>query len=227
LLDLERGPQKKSESSFWAGCYILGLRHNNKLDSDQRIAKTWDLQVERDTETPKNDSAIKTVCMTVDEFREVKQVIPCSREWPRPVLPVDREKYSPVKQDDDVDQPKKAPKPQKNSKQVSNEEVIRQEYHRGLGTARAVLNRLKYDRTFNIDEFKIGYEDRHSDKIQEKPVAAWVTETTDDLFIPEHRIVWFKRCPPHGGEVLVWDKAQKIDRLFADPVTETAVGGMV
>jgi uncharacterized protein (UPF0248 family) len=165
--------------------------------------------------------------MTVDEFREIKNLIPSSREWPRPVLLVDWEKYSPVKQDDGVDQPKKASKHEKKDEQASNEEVNSQELHRGLRTARAVLNRLKHDRKFNIDEFKVGYEDRHTDKIQEKLVAAWVTETTDDLFIPEHRIVWFKKCPPHGGEVLVWDKAQKIDRIFADPETETAVGGTV
>ena len=76
------------------------------------------------------------------------------------------------------------------------------------------MSRLRHDPSFNIDEYKVGYEDRHTDVIQEKPVAAWVRETTDDLFIPEHRIRWFKRCPVNGGEVLVWDKVLKIDRIF-------------
>ena len=222
LLDLRRDPQK-SGSCFWAGCYVLGLQHdNNKLILDQRTAQTWEIQVERDRETPKNDCSIKTAVMTANEFKKANErnLIPCPRKWPRQSLSVDRERFPSIHQNDDFEQPKKLTKYQKKSEQASNEEFNSQDPHRGLRTARAVLNRLKHDRTFSIDEFKVGYLDRHTEKVQEKPVAAWVTETTDDLFIPEHRIVWFKRCLPEGGEVLVWDKAQKIDRIFANPETE-------
>jgi uncharacterized protein (UPF0248 family) len=214
LLDLERDG-RDSEGGYWAGCYILGLRRNAESDSDRRVVNAWNLQVVADTVIPKEDCSVKTVYITANEFND-KNLIICPRNWPRPELPVDREKNHMIKQEEGLDRPKKATKQQKNKENISNKEIGSKEHSKGLRTAKAVLSRLKHDPSFRIDEFKVGYEDRHTDVIQEKAVAAWVRETTDDLFIPEHRIVWFKRCLADGEDVVVWDRALRIDKIFRE-----------
>lgn len=78
-----------------------------------------------------------------------------------------------------------------------------------LRQASDILNRLRYDREYNIDECIVGYKDRHTSKIKEKPAADWASETTDEEFIPEHRIEYFKR----DGEI-IWDKSSRIDKVF-------------
>ncbi|KAG4432590.1 hypothetical protein IFR05_011915 [Cadophora sp. M221] len=85
-----------------------------------------------------------------------------------------------------------------------------------LRTASDVLSRLKYDHdTFDIDDFKIGYEDRVEGRIKEKPAANWQLDTQHDDFIPEHRIEYFKKCPQNGGSPeIMWDKEKRIDKFF-------------
>ena len=211
LLDLERD-SRDSEGGYWAGSYILGLRRFKESESDRRIASTWDLQtVANNTVIPKDDCSIKTVYMTANDFND-ENLILCPRTWPRPELAVDREKGYMAKLDDGLDKPQRTSKHQKSREQPSSEES--HTAPKRLRPARAVLSRLKHDPTFNIDEYKVGYLDRHTVVPQEKPVAFWATDTTDDLFIPEHRILYFKRCPASGEELLMWHKAEKIDRIF-------------
>lgn len=212
-----------SRGTYWAGCYILGVHRSIELESDIRLVRKWNLQVEADDVISRDHCLVNTEYLAANGFNDNKLII-CPRTFPRLELPVPSHL---VKQDDGVDQPKKASKHQKSRLETSSAEAARKEHPKGLRTARAVLNRLKHDPNFKIDEYVVGYEDRHTDKIQEKPAASWITETMDDLWIPEHRIVWFKRRPATGGEVLAWDKAERIDRIFADPQREVFVEGMV
>ena len=85
-----------------------------------------------------------------------------------------------------------------------------------LRSAADVISRLKHDRAFKIDEFKVGYVDRHSKTIIEKPAAEWVRETTHEEFIPEHRIECFTRYPTNGPPEVMWDKKIKLDKVFRD-----------
>ena len=62
---------------------------------------------------------------------------------------------------------------------------------------------------FNLDECVVGYRDRHVDRAQEKPVGNWVSESTHEEFIPQHRIEYFKQ----RGKI-IWDRAGKIDKVF-------------
>ncbi|KKA27085.1 hypothetical protein TD95_001115 [Thielaviopsis punctulata] len=81
-------------------------------------------------------------------------------------------------------------------------------------TAADVLNRLKWDASLNTDDFLVGYEDRFVGAM-ERPVSAWKTEQTDEEFIPQHRILYFKRKA--DGEV-VWDRRSRIDLIFGSGV---------
>ncbi|KAK1979376.1 endonuclease/Exonuclease/phosphatase [Colletotrichum cereale] len=79
-----------------------------------------------------------------------------------------------------------------------------------LRTALDVLNRLRWDPDMDSNDFLIGYEDRFLGP-QEKALSAWKSEQTHEEFIPQHRILWFKR---QSDDVIVWHRSERIDLLF-------------
>ena len=83
---------------------------------------------------------------------------------------------------------------------------------RSLRPALDILSRLKHDPEFSSQSFTIGYIDRHSPEVMEIPLKNWKGgEVTDEEFIPQHRIVWFKR-DTDGKKV--WDRKQRLDYIF-------------
>lgn len=73
-----------------------------------------------------------------------------------------------------------------------------------------VMNRLRWDDNMDSGDFLVGYEDRFAG-IKEKVLREWKSEQTDDEFIPQHRIAYFRR---RSDGVVVWDRAARIDLLF-------------
>lgn len=87
----------------------------------------------------------------------------------------------------------------------------------GMGKFRPaadVLSRLRWDRALDAADFIVGFEDRFAGA-QEKALALWKTEQTDEEFIPQHRILYFKRRS--DGRV-VWERKTRIDRVFGSGV---------
>ncbi|KAJ6788646.1 hypothetical protein PWT90_06954 [Aphanocladium album] len=87
----------------------------------------------------------------------------------------------------------------------------------GMGKFRPasdVLSRLRWDRAIDAADFIVGFEDRFAGA-QEKALAQWKTEQTDEEFIPQHRILYFKRRS--DGRV-VWERKSRIDRIFGSGV---------
>ena len=127
-----------------------------------------------------------------------------TRMWPKPVVKPEENRS---KQENDSEEQEKVSKrsPAKNSARVNDSGVKGAK----LRQASDVLNRLRYDREYKIDDCIVGYKDRHTSKIKEKPAADWASETTDEEFIPEHRIEYFKQ----DGEV-IWDKSSRVDKVF-------------
>ena len=91
-----------------------------------------------------------------------------------------------------------------------------------------VLDRLRWDPSLNISAHRVGYLDRFGG-VQELPVSAWIRESTDEEWIPQHRIRWFKRVRVGDGDDLegdggkegregegeiVWHRDERIDRVF-------------
>ncbi|KAJ7123747.1 hypothetical protein C8R44DRAFT_875908 [Mycena epipterygia] len=80
-----------------------------------------------------------------------------------------------------------------------------------LRTSADVMNRLLWDSTISQDEHVVGYEDRFLG-IKESPLSNWILkEVEHESFIPQHRIIYFKRVT--DGEI-VWDRRKKIDLIF-------------
>ena len=79
-----------------------------------------------------------------------------------------------------------------------------------LRPAADVLNRLRWDGGMDSSDYLVGYEDRFVG-MMEKGLAEWKSEQTDDEFIPQHRIAYFKR---RSDGVIVWDRAARVDLVF-------------
>jgi uncharacterized protein (UPF0248 family) len=82
--------------------------------------------------------------------------------------------------------------------------------HGALRPAKDILSRIRHDPTLDEKDFIIGYRDRHED-VMELPVKMWKGDVTDDDFIPQHRILYYRR---KEDGVKVWDRAERLDLLF-------------
>lgn len=75
----------------------------------------------------------------------------------------------------------------------------------------------------------VGYVDRHAPEMMEMDVAAWkggVADFTDEEWIPQHRIMYFRRKGEEGGR-RVWDRKERLDRLFGSGVVVVEKGDEV
>ncbi len=86
-----------------------------------------------------------------------------------------------------------------------------------------VLDRLRWDPSLKIDQYVVGYLDRFGG-VQELAVLGWIKESTDEEWIPQHRIRYFRRLGERGEgdlsgegerrEGIVWDRDERIDLIF-------------
>ena len=89
-----------------------------------------------------------------------------------------------------------------------------------LRPASDVLHRLRWDPVLDPADYLVGYEDRFLG-VRETPLAKWKTEQTDEEFIPQHRIVYFRR---KSDGVKVWDRERRLDEMFGSGVGRATVG---
>lgn len=83
-----------------------------------------------------------------------------------------------------------------------------------LRTATDVMNRLRWDSAMDSSNYLVGYEDRFTGA-KEKDLGQWKTEQTDEEFIPQHRILYFKR---KTDSFIVWERRTRIDNIFGSGV---------
>lgn len=77
-------------------------------------------------------------------------------------------------------------------------------------TASDVLHRLRWDSSLDSGDYIVGYEDRFVGAM-ERSLEAWKLEQTHEEFIPQHRILYFKR---KSDGVIVWERRTRTDLLF-------------
>lgn len=78
-----------------------------------------------------------------------------------------------------------------------------------------VMHRIRWDPNLDSADFIVGYEDRFTG-IQERNFDLWKSELTDEEFIPQHRVMYFKRRS--DGEV-VWDRRSRVDKVFGSGIS--------
>ena len=93
-----------------------------------------------------------------------------------------------------------------------------------LRPAMDILSRIRHDPSLDESDFIIGYIDRHAPEMMEMDVSAWkggVTDFTDEEWIPQHRIMYFRKKGDEEGR-RVWDRVTRLDRLFGSGVAPVA-----
>lgn len=60
----------------------------------------------------------------------------------------------------------------------------------------------------------IGYLERF-EGIKEIPATWWISDVTEDEWIPQHRIKYFTRTDKSGTREVVWDRDKRIDKIFS------------
>ena len=89
-----------------------------------------------------------------------------------------------------------------------------------LRPAKDILSRIRHDPSLDENNFVVGYHDRHLPDVIDIDVSAWKGggDSTDEEWIPQHRILYFRRKNEDGGKV--WDRARRLDRIFGSGIPQ-------
>ena len=105
----------------------------------------------------------------------------------------------------------------KKKKKLGSDQTLpsRPAYKGRFRSSADVISRLRWDPGMDSGDYVVGYEDRFLG-IRERPLDQWKSEQTDEEFIPQHRIEYFKR---RSDGVIVWDRKQRRDDIFGSGVS--------
>ncbi|KAJ5693518.1 hypothetical protein N7455_003577 [Penicillium solitum] len=78
-----------------------------------------------------------------------------------------------------------------------------------LRPAGDIINRITWDSAFERSNYIIGFVDRFEGQL-EITMGSWKKETTDEEFIPQHRVLYIR----HTNGEIVWDRRRRIDKIF-------------
>ncbi|KAJ5682943.1 hypothetical protein N7462_006108 [Penicillium macrosclerotiorum] len=79
-----------------------------------------------------------------------------------------------------------------------------------LRPAGDIINRIIWDAQFERSNYIVGFLDRFEGQL-EVGLGTWKKETTDEEFIPQHRVLYIRHI---DGEI-VWDRRRRIDKIFS------------
>ncbi|KAI1757361.1 hypothetical protein F4782DRAFT_226016 [Xylaria castorea] len=102
----------------------------------------------------------------------------------------------------------------KSKKATTAHETARPAYSGKFRSSADVINRIRWDPNMDSDDYIVGYEDRFLGT-KERPLDAWKSEQTDEEFIPQHRILYFKR---KSDGIIVWDRKERRDTVFGSGI---------
>ena len=206
--------QVDPRDGVYEGSFVVGLDiQESTLITATQVAERWKLGIDADDLTIQDQCFIDIIISQGNSEMAEQDLKPCTRTWPRPIMKGDeglrepqalklskREKRELAKESKDLGATETTAEAPKSTKK--------------LRPASDVLGRLRYGGDYDIDEFVVGYKDRHSSRLMEKPAVQWAKDTTDEEFIPEHRIEYFKRYSADGKEEVLWNKSARLDKIF-------------
>ncbi|CDM38005.1 hypothetical protein DTO013E5_8238 [Penicillium roqueforti] len=100
------------------------------------------------------------------------------------------------------------------SPQKRDQRSVSPEYNPKAGENRLrpagdIINRITWDSAFERSNYVIGFVDRFEGQL-EVTMGSWKKETTDEEFIPQHRVLYIR----HINGDIVWDRRRRIDKIF-------------
>ncbi|KAI1426900.1 hypothetical protein F5Y12DRAFT_783695 [Xylaria sp. FL1777] len=108
-----------------------------------------------------------------------------------------------------------AGKSKSKNKAVVASHPARPAYHGKFRSSADVINRIRWDPNMDSGDYIVGYEDRFLGT-KERALDTWKSEQTDEEFIPQHRILYFKR---KSDGMIVWDRKERRDTVFGSGIS--------
>jgi uncharacterized protein (UPF0248 family) len=212
-----------SETTDYHGCYLIGLSREaadiSSASKDRRYAtkqslyKVFDRFLERvKTDDRYYDPESCWIAISLAKASDLKGYRLDDREWGDYAAEMNSDSDDEEDVNEDLEDVSTAPiqrtishRPKPTPKPVSTSK---------LRPASDVLNRLRWDPNFDPADYIIGYEDRFLGA-RETSLEKWKTEQTDEEFIPQHRILYFKKRSGNDGKgEVMWERITRIDRIF-------------
>ncbi|EJT78999.1 hypothetical protein GGTG_04090 [Gaeumannomyces tritici R3-111a-1] len=234
------GDGQESDREY-QGCYLVGLEHQQQQDSeggtpskeDQRAAGgTLQSLLQRFEELIRGDAKYyDSNCMwmsaSVVRRDDLGGLAVDGREWGEFTAGDDEEDEEDEDEDTDRDGDDDSLEDDLAALSVSRKERKKKKGRKvrdaasssasrpgGSGAkfraAADVISRLRWDPSLDSSDYIVGYEDRFKGAM-ERSLDAWKSEQTDEEFIPQHRILYFKR---RSDGVIVWERRTRKDELF-------------
>ncbi|KAK7748886.1 hypothetical protein SLS53_000910 [Cytospora paraplurivora] len=211
------------ESGSYQGFYLIGIDRPKETVTDERvmynnlvsILERFGDQIRGDKKY--FDERTSLISAGVAKAAELKNLVIDDREWGKYTAGDDES----LDEDED-DEPQSSSiyedyhavhTSAKKSKTTNSPRSVVITKPEGAGkfrTAADALNRLRWDPALDSGDYVVGYEDRFVGAM-EKGLDMWKSEQTDDEFIPQHRILYFKR---RSDGMVVWDRMTRTDLLF-------------
>lgn len=213
-----------NESGDYHGCYLIGLSKmspavstaEEKRLAKQSLEKVLDRFVTQLKTDEKNyDASTCWLGISLARPADVKSLRLDGREWGDYAVEMepDSDDEDELEElDDESHEVKERTIPQRPKPTATPLSSAK------LRPASDVLHRLRWDPSLDPADYIIGYEDRFLGA-KETGLERWKTEQTDEEFIPQHRILYFKKKGGDDGKgEIVWERATRIDRVFGSGV---------
>jgi uncharacterized protein (UPF0248 family) len=235
LRDKDSSPSTEDE---YRGCYLIGLRKIENRedhpisDSDRKLAQDalrttlegFANQIRRDEKY--FDSSLSWVDVSHVKQADLGELQLDEREWGAHITesyPSDVENHEDTGTDivftnDSDDEVEDFTATKMKSKTTpafkGSKATTRPVSSNKLRPASDILSRLRWDPDLDSRDYVVGYVDRFLGT-KETGLESWKSEQTDEEFIPQHRIVYFKRS---SDGVRVWDRETRLDLVFGSGI---------
>jgi uncharacterized protein (UPF0248 family) len=202
----------------YEGCYLIGLSKNRDADSYKTAAekKAGKLTLEKcltrfldqlHADHTYYDPSSSWIGIEVAKQNAVKELRLDSRQWGD--YEADFDADSDDEDEDEVDDAAEDSEDSDTTCRPSTQPSLPLSTSK-LRPSSDVLNRLRWDPNIDLHDYIIGYEDRFLGA-KETSLERWKTEQTHEEFVPQHRILYFKR---KSDGVVVWERRTRTDLVF-------------
>ncbi|WEW54751.1 hypothetical protein PRK78_000176 [Emydomyces testavorans] len=218
------------DDTEYQGCYLIGLARKDIKDEAetatkeerkqnlallQRILEQFKSQAQ--AERKYFDPATAWLDVTHVKQSELGSLKLDEREWGTYILADDLSDSEGDEEDENVDikaDEAAAVAAGQAARKVGSSKGVPSKPGVKLRPAADILSRLRWDPNIDSGNYVVGYEDRFLGSL-EIPLDNWKTEQTDEEFIPQHRIIYFRR---KSDGVVVWERESKKDLIFGSGV---------
>ncbi|TLD17534.1 uncharacterized protein PgNI_01750 [Pyricularia grisea] len=222
--ETSRDEENQGETQEYQGFYLIGLEEDSgATDEDRKLAAgTMQTILQRFKDMIRNDEKYfdaksQWLSTSVVQGPDLGELTLDERSWGNYTAGDEDEDEDEEEEDSASDSQESGQRPQKQKKGKKGKGAREQgrvvpvaKSGAKFRTAADVISRLRWDPALDSSDYVVGYEDRFKGAM-EKALDAWKGEQTDEEFIPQHRILYFKR---KNDGVVVWERRTRTDLLF-------------